>query len=242
MLLATTMQSSRSHQQIGLSALFAGVPALLVLDSCEGVVNGVSGLCAELQVLATELCVLTTSWKLLAISDEKVIELEPMCVPDESVSPDAFIGSEAVRLFEQYAKLRKAKFSVTDKNRQPITNILKLTEGLPLAIRLIAARVADTPLDKIVQQLRDNPLPASPTIASSLPRHASLSRCVDWSFGLLSDDVKALFPLLSLFIAPFTYEQAIRLAQGAVHTPGTLSRGCAETRALRVGQCIFSRV
>lgn len=207
----------------------AGVPALLVLDSCEGVVNSVSELCAKLHVLATDLRVLATSWKPLAVSGEKVIELEPMCVPDETVSPDAFIKVEAVRLFEQYAQLRKADFSVTDRNRQPISNILELTEGLPLAIRLTAVRVADTPLDAIVRQLRTNPLRAAPKITSSIPRHASLSLCFDWSFGLLSDDAKALFPLLSLFIAPFTYDHAIRLAQGAVHTRGILSRERAET-------------
>lgn len=206
----------------------AGVPALLVLDSCEAVVNGVSELCAGLQILATELRILATSWKPLAVYIEKVIELEPMCVPDETVSTDAFIGSETVRLFEQYAQLRKADFCVTDRNRQPITNILKLTEGLPLAIRLTAVRVADTPLDALVQQLHTNPLRAA-QIASSIPRHASLSLCFDWSFGLLSDDAKALFPLLSLFIAPFTYEQAARLAQGTAYTPGSLSRERAET-------------
>nr|VFK19736.1 MAG: Predicted ATPase [Candidatus Kentron sp. LFY] len=191
---------------------------LLVFDTCEGVLNGINQLWSKLRMQAIGLCVLATSQKPIDIQEEKIISLDPMPKPAQNDT-----ASESIALFEYYAKRKSGNFSITNKNIGKLIDILDFTDGLPLAIILLAARLKTISLDRIQEELRNNPLAAAASSQSQDHRHDKLDLCFNWSFRLLSSDVQSLFSYLSLFIAPFTYGQAKSIARGTTYFPGPLS-------------------
>nr|VFK56500.1 MAG: Tetratricopeptide repeat-containing protein [Candidatus Kentron sp. TUN]VFK63159.1 MAG: Tetratricopeptide repeat-containing protein [Candidatus Kentron sp. TUN] len=191
---------------------------LLVFDACEGVLTGINQLWHQLRMQTPRLCVLATSQKSIDIQEERRIYLEPMLEPAPNDT-----ASESIALFEYYAKRRGGNFSVTNENIEQIIDILDFTDGLPLAIILLAVRLRTISLDRIQVELRDSLLDAASGSQNQDDRHAGLEPCFDWSFRLLSRDAQSLFPYLSLFIAPFTYAQAESIALGTTSLPGPLS-------------------
>ena len=114
---------------------------LLVLDNFEHVmeaapeVANLLGACADLLVLAT-------SRATLRVRGEKEYPVQPLAVPDPSLSPDMRIvnASPAARLFADRAVAADASFEITGKNAASVAAICWRLDGLPLALELAAAK------------------------------------------------------------------------------------------------------
>jgi predicted ATPase/DNA-binding CsgD family transcriptional regulator len=183
-----------------------GASALLVLDSCERMLEA----CARLVDLLTRRChdlrVLATSRSPLRISGEAVLSVPPLPVEDE-----------ALYLFADRAAAALPGFAITSRNRDDVAEVCRRLDGLPLAIELAAPLVALMPPAQLVRELdhRLVVLPEGPRDAED--RQRTLRASIEWSYDLLSEDERRLFRRLAVFEQAFSLEavRAVALDPGA---------------------------
>jgi predicted ATPase/DNA-binding CsgD family transcriptional regulator len=171
--------------------------ALLVLDSCEHVLDAVAELVARVLATCPAVSVLATSRERLRLPGERTVPLDPLPVADE-----------AVRLLQDRAAAVDPRFSA---DAATLVQICGRLDGMPLAIELAAARLPAlgapgllTALDDIVRVLAGGRNPD--------PRHRSLRAVLDWSHQLLDESEQALLRRLAVFAGPFDLPAATAVA------------------------------
>jgi predicted ATPase len=177
---------------------------LLVLDNFEQV-TAAAPLIAELLAAAPGLVALITSRTVLRLAGEYELSVPPLSVPPAVPVRDAadLQRYASVRLFMARARAAAPGFELTGRNAQAIAGICRALDGLPLAIELAAARIRLLPPRALLARLSD-PMSVLTTGPRDLPeRQRTLRNTLDWSFGLLSADQKALFARLAVFAGTF---------------------------------------
>jgi predicted ATPase/DNA-binding SARP family transcriptional activator len=173
---------------------------LLILDNCEHLVAGVAGFVAPLLAGCPDLRVLATSRQALGVPGEAQWPVPALSLPAPEVDdPRELMGSEAVRLFEDRAIKVRPSFALTAETAPAVAEVCRRLDGLPLAIELAAARVKALPVQHIANALGDRfrlLVAGSRTVP---PRQQTLRAAVDWSYGLLDEDERALFEQLAVF-------------------------------------------
>jgi DNA-binding CsgD family transcriptional regulator len=116
---------------------------------------------------------------------------------------------DAVRLFIERTQAISPNYQLTPKNAQPISEICRRLDGLPLAIELAAARVNVLTVADIAKRLdeRFNLLTSSKR-TDRIPRHQTLRTAIDWSFTLLTADEQVLLRRLAVFATGFSLDMA----------------------------------
>jgi transcriptional regulator with XRE-family HTH domain len=142
---------------------------LLVLDTCEHLLDA----CADLLVPLLRACsgvqVLATSREPLAVDGETLWRLGPL---EES---------EAVSLFVERARARNTRFEAPET--AVIGQVCRRLDGLPLAIELAASRLGVLDAAEILARLEDRfVLLKRQSSRRSSPRHQTLWATVDWSY------------------------------------------------------------
>ena len=206
-----------------MAEVLADREALLVLDSCEHLVDSVAAAIDSLLADASNLRILATSREPLGVPGEHLWRLGPLRVPDVLDHLDGIRQSDAVALFERRAQLGQPGFAVTEANAAAVGEICRELEGLPLALELVAAQVASLPPSVIVERLRDRPQTVEVAFGRRVDRHRNLEATVDWSYQLLDDDSRRLLRLLSVFANGFTIE-ATRAVADADDPLATLTK------------------
>ncbi|MCU0260137.1 MAG: hypothetical protein MUE78_03875 [Ilumatobacteraceae bacterium] len=192
--------------QLGLGS-FDGVLAtgsahrrLVVLDSCEHVIDGAASVARRLVGPADGVTVLATSRSPLELPGEVIVALAPLAVPS------------AVQLFLERAL--EAGAPIGDVDVDDVASLCRRLDGLPLAIEIAAARARSMAIPDIVAHLDagvdvlDRPRFRGPQ------RHRSVAETIGWSFELLDERGQATLPRLAVFDGPFTLAAAHRVAGG----------------------------
>jgi predicted ATPase/DNA-binding SARP family transcriptional activator len=173
---------------------------LLLLDNFEHLLDGAAEVTGLLRSCAN-LSVLTTSRERLRLSGEHVFEVPPL--PDE----------EAVVLFTERARAIRRGVRLDAE----VKTICSRLDGIPLAIELAAARVADIPPETLLEQLQQR-LGALNEGPRDLPaRQQTLRAAIEWSYNLLTEEERALFARLSVFVGGCTLEAAEDVAGADPH-------------------------
>ena len=183
---------------------------LLVLDNFEAVMAD-AALLAKLLRGCSGLHLLVTSQQPTAIDAEQLYSLHPMSVPTAKTQskPDALGTLDAFALFQVRAIHAKADWKLTDENSATVSEILELTEGIPLAIELATARLRSLHLSEIRDGLKRDRLEfLERRGGAEEPRHVSMEASLEWSFGLLNSEEQALFGALSVFNGGFYIDDA----------------------------------
>jgi predicted ATPase len=194
-------------------------PMLLVLDNFEQLVDAadiVHGWCQA----APELSVLVTSRERLRVEGEIVVELGPLHCPSADASNSEMLGSAAVRLLVQRAKAAGGDVGM---DARLLAELVRLLDGIPLAIELAAARTRFLPPAELVKRLaqRSEVLGRRPRHEGD--RHATLSAAIDWSWQLLSAEEQRALAVCSVFAGDFTVSAAEALiGEHAVDLLGAL--------------------
>jgi predicted ATPase/DNA-binding SARP family transcriptional activator len=184
-----------------LGALGAG-PALLVLDNCEHVLDGVADLVQVLVAMTRDLAVLTTSRAPLGLSSESVYPLPALTLPI------------TVELFERRARAARPGVELP---AGAVEELCRHLDGLPLAVELAAARTRVMSVGEIARRLDDRFALLRGGARDAPIRHRTLHAVVDWSWNLLDPDAREAWRALSLFPGGFTADAAAHLVDGDVH-------------------------
>ncbi|GIG09507.1 ATP-binding protein [Catellatospora coxensis] len=183
-------------------AALADRQALLVLDNCEHVRDGVAPFLERLLATCPRLTVLTTSRARLMVPFERVYQVPPMSLAGDG-------ESDAVALFlDRVSELRWPPDTVL---REHIAAVCERLDGVALAIELAAARWPTLGLDGLTAGLSDQ-LRLLSGGSRTDERHRSVRAALDWSHALLDPADQALLRRMAVFVAPFTVDAAARVA------------------------------
>ncbi len=182
--------------------------ALLVLDNCEHLVEASARLADALLRACPQLRILATSREPLGIAGEAIWPVPTLSVPDAGtpIRVEALKNYEATRLFVERASLVRPGFAEKVRNAEPIAEVCRRLDGIPLAIELAAACTKVLSVEQIAERL-DNRFRLLTYGDRTAPRrHQTLRAAIDWSYDMLSEDERALLRRLSVFAGGFTFD------------------------------------
>ncbi|MDF0516197.1 winged helix-turn-helix domain-containing protein [Bradyrhizobium yuanmingense] len=186
---------------------------LLVLDSCEHVIEAVSHLAEQIYGHAPGVSLLATSRESLDAEGESVFELASLGLPPDNVASEVELGKySSTRLFMECAVAAGYSADITDTDAEIIGRICRKLDGMPLAIELVASRLSAHGLLEIDELIGGRLRLAWRGRRTALPRHQSLSAALDWSYELIAPEERTLLEYLSIFPGPFTLQGARALA------------------------------
>jgi predicted ATPase len=125
---------------------------------------------------------LVTTREVLGLPGEEILALAPLA------------SSDAADLFVRRAEAAKPGFQPSAEDQLAIGPLVKLLEGLPLAIELAAARVRVMPPRMLLLRMTERFKLLLSSTGGRLDRQATLRAVFDWSWDLLSLPEKARLP------------------------------------------------
>jgi non-specific serine/threonine protein kinase len=185
---------------------------LLILDTCEHVLDACAALAQAVLQEARGVTVLATSRQALDTAGEHTFSIGPLPVPEtgpSAVSAAGLVdGGDAVELFALRAAAAVPGFAVTTENVADVIRLCRRLDGIPLAVELAAMSLRTLPLTELVEHLdhRFALLPAGRP--GGLPRHKTLRTAIEWSYELCSAAERRLWARLSVFAGRFSLSAA----------------------------------
>ncbi|MBD3003753.1 LuxR C-terminal-related transcriptional regulator [Streptomyces sp. 5-10] len=190
---------------------------LLVLDTCEHVLDECGQLLGELLPEHPKLRVLTTSREPLCLPGETVHPMSGLPLPDlrgGGPHPSGYLHWDAMRLFCERAQSVAPGFQITKENAEHVGAICTRLDGLPLAIELAARLVGTLPLPDIHDRLDKSVSLLIQGWRTSDRRHQSLRAAFQWSYDLLTPGEQRLFRRMSVLPGGFGPDAAAAVCSG----------------------------
>jgi predicted ATPase len=189
--------------------------ALLVLDTCEHLIEKVSDLIDRVFHGAPGVCILATSQEALQLSGERVFCLPPLDCPPEQPGQTAaqVLSYPSARLFVDRITARGSRFSLSDDEAPVVAGICRKLDGIPLAIELAAGRAAIFGVKDTAARLGCRLDLQSSVAEQQLPRHQTLRATLDWSYDHLSEIERVVLRRVSIFTGHFTLEASLAVAE-----------------------------
>jgi predicted ATPase len=191
---------------------------LLILDSCEHVLEPAARIAQRLAQACASVRVLVTSREALEIDGELVYHVDPLALPPAGLrrvepprSLDELRESPAVRLFLDRANDADPHFflAAAAKDPEAVAEICERLDGLPLTLELAAARVRDLTLREICGALDSRFSLLAHGRRTAQRRHRTLRAMLDWSYTLLSEGEQRVFRRLGVFAGSWTMDAAV---------------------------------
>ncbi|WP_169726759.1 protein kinase domain-containing protein, partial [Mycobacterium szulgai] len=179
--------------------------ALLVLDTCEHLIDDAAKLVDTLLRECPALHVITTSREVLNIAGEAVLTLAPLTYPtaEDNLNLSSLTDYDAITLFVERARAAVPGFALTAHNAPAVARICTQLEGVPLAIELAAVRLRALSLDHIADDLARSYTLLNRGRRGAPTRQQSLTCCIDWSYERCSHAEQQLWAQLSVFAGSF---------------------------------------
>lgn len=200
----------------------AGKRALFGLDNLEQVVEGAPEIIPLLLDKLPGATFLTTSRVRLGLPGERVLAVRPLALPEPDATVDDLAGNAAVALFADRARAVEIDFTLTGGNAGDVAALVRLLEGLPLALELAAAWANVLTPRQMREQLegmlhaveRLDAFPARRPVGREA-RHRSLRATFQWSYELLPAEERRVLARLSVFRGGFNAETVAAVCQVA---------------------------
>jgi non-specific serine/threonine protein kinase len=204
---------------------------LLILDTCEHLLDACAMLADAILRTAPGVTVLATSRQPLDVPGEHACAIQPLPVVSED-SPGGQSGGDAVELFAQRAAIVVPGFAVTAANRADVIRLCRRLDGIPLAVELAAVRLRALPLPELTDRVEHRFGVLDAGWHPALPRHQTLRTAIEWSHDLCTPAEQALWARLSVFASSFDLAAAEEVcADASVDT----SLGRDEIMAVLIG-------
>ncbi|HMH90940.1 MAG TPA: LuxR C-terminal-related transcriptional regulator [Streptosporangiaceae bacterium] len=187
---------------------FADSTALLLLDNCEHIIEGVAEFATAVLRGAGLIRVLATSRHALGVEGETTWRVPSLAVPPQAADPATLDGFDAVRLFVERARQARPDVTLTPA----VPQVCRRLDGIPLALELAAARVGGITVDHLVDELDDRFRLLGRGSRAGLARHRTLLASMEWSYQLLDPRERVLLRRLGVFAGGWTVEAARQVA------------------------------
>ena len=165
----------------------------MILDNFEQVARHAEETLGRWLNRASAARFLVTTREVLGLPGEEILSLPPLA------------SADAAALFTRRAEAAKPGFRPNAEDQSAIGPLVKLLDGLPLAIELAAARVRVMPPRTLLLRMSER-FKLLSSAGGRLDRQATLRAVFDWSWDLLSLPEKAALAQLSVFEGGFTLE------------------------------------
>ena len=174
-----------------IATAFANQRLLVVIDNFEQLVEGGASRLQTLREAIPQAQFLVTSRILLALPGEREWGVPPLAAHE---SRDLFLDRTGGRWSDEI-------------HAHSIDELCRAVDDLPLAIELAAARASLLSPEQILERL-SNRLDFLAQRGAVEARHRSLRATIEWSFDLLSPELRAFFLSLCVFRDGWTLESA----------------------------------
>jgi predicted ATPase/DNA-binding CsgD family transcriptional regulator len=193
------------------------VEALLVLDNCEHLGDGVPEFLDHLLRGTRALRVLATSRGVLDVEGEIVWRVHPLAVPPAGARAAELHRYDAARLF-----LDRAGHARPDATPQApdVVAVCRQLDGLPLALELAAARFRTATMTQILAGLDDRFALLTRGGGTAPSRQRTLLASVQWSHDLLTEPARVLLRRLAVFAGGWTLAAAREVTGFSPLEPG----------------------
>jgi len=208
---------------------------LLVLDTCEHIIDACAELAEAILLAAPDVTLLATSREPLDIDGETTFQIRPLPVTaggtGEETDPfgvldiqaggvgdsgaETAVAGDAVELFVRRATAAVPGFTVTEANRGDVIRLCQRLDGIPLAIELAAVRLRSLSLAELATRL-DHRLPllnGGNNVTDG--RHRTLRDAIGWSYDLCTEAERTLWARLSVFAGAFNADAAREVCASA---------------------------
>ncbi|HEV3153518.1 MAG TPA: diguanylate cyclase [Candidatus Baltobacteraceae bacterium] len=190
---------------------------LVVLDNCEQIVDALAGIVERILHASSGIRVLATSREALGIAGEKIYRLEPM----QSV--------DARQLLVE--RLRAAAGdAAAGLPEADIASICDKLDNLPLAIEIVAPRLAELGAHETLSRLDRPGFALSVSLRNNRERQQTISNLLEWSYQLLAPRSQAVLRRLGTFYAGCDERAAIAVCAGP-DCPSEAVRACLDELA-----------
>jgi predicted ATPase/DNA-binding winged helix-turn-helix (wHTH) protein len=208
-----------------LIAYFRDKRALLILDSCERVLEASAMLSEQILDGCATVTVLATSQEALRADGERTYLLGPLRTPADvtQLSTEAALSYPAIELFIARAHAALPQFQLTAENGTDVAAICCSVDGIPLAIELAAGRVGTLALPTIAKLLNTQFALSWPGRRTAAERHRTLGGAIAWAIDLLNEGERVVLRRLAVFSAPFSLEAAQSVACGSDIPPTSVA-------------------
>ncbi|MCT9082690.1 ATP-binding protein [Streptomyces fulvoviolaceus] len=183
----------------------AGPAPLLVLDTCEHVLDECAKVVQELLANLPELRVLATSRQPLGVPGEHLLTVAPLPLGERD---------DAVALFVARAAAAVPSFTLSEVNRAHVAAVCARLDGIPLALELAAVRLRGFPLDRLMEGLDSRFDLLVSSTRPRLARHQTLRTAIGWSHELCTPLERLLWARLSVFAGGWDVEAAEFVCHG----------------------------
>ena len=190
---------------------------LLILDTCEHLVEAVAPLAASIIDAAPQVHILATSREALRVEGEHIYRLDALaCPPDDPGLTAAAVRTfPATQLFVERAVASGARLDVSDAEAPIVASICRKLDGVALAIELAARRVESYGLQQTAALLDQRLTLLWLGSRTAPPRQKTLQATLDWSFGLLTELERVVLRRLAVFVGHFTLDAALEVVTSA---------------------------
>ena len=184
----------------------AGLRVLLVLDTCEHVLDACAELAETILGRCPDVTILATSRERLRCSGERIWQV-PGLAPAESV--ELFLSRAAT-------PIRRSRRPISGE----IEELCARLEGMPLALEMAAARVPSFAPAQIAARLDQSLDILAGGLRTALTRQQTLRATISWSHDLLDGEERVLFRRLAVFAGSFSLDAAVEVCAGGAVEPG----------------------
>ncbi len=206
-LLRAIARTSGTADEEGLPAALVArlraFPALLVLDDAEHLLEHLTRRIDLLLRRVASLHVVITSRRRTGLPHERVLEVAPLPVPAGDEPPAVLLVLDRVRH-------ARPAFAVTPERVAAIADICHRLDGLPLALELVAPRIAVLGAEAVRDRLEQDLSMLDPDRVTAM---------VDWSTRLLPRPEYELFAMLSVFASRFELDAVESLVAAMAEPP-----------------------
>ena len=194
---------------------------LIVLDSCENVIETAAILAEEIFKGTKGTFILATSRESMRAEGEHVYRLSPLGIPNETAGLTAAeaLAFPSVQLFIERAAASNGNFELNDRDAPLVAAICRRLDGIALAIEIAAGRVDAFGVTGLAALLNDRFQLLMQGRRTALPRHRTLSATLDWSYSHLPNAEGLVLRRLAVFAGPFTMESASAILAGTGISP-----------------------
>jgi len=202
-----------------LTTFIADKHMLVILDNCEHMIEASARIADALLRACPRLHILATSREALRIPGEMIWRVPPLVTPDPlaALLLDRAGDYDAVQLFVEHATLAQPSFVLTKDNLATVAQICHRLDGMPLAIEMAAAQIADLGLAGIAAGLDDRFALLTSGSRTAVPHQQTLRATLDWSYNLLAEPARALLARLSVFAGGWTAGAAQAICESTHH-------------------------